>query len=52
FVASTMPNASEFYLKMQNSGTPVIAIDRPLDDEYFACVISEDFGAAFELTNS
>ncbi|MDT8866025.1 catabolite repressor/activator [Vibrio fluvialis] len=52
FVASTMPNASEFYLKMQNSGTPVIAIDRPLDDEYFACVISEDFGAAFELTSS
>ncbi|WP_068717512.1 catabolite repressor/activator [Vibrio tritonius] len=52
FVASTMPNASEFYLQLQKSGTPVIAIDRPLDDEFFACVISEDFNAAFELTDS
>ncbi|MCA2014628.1 catabolite repressor/activator [Vibrio tritonius] len=52
FVASTMPNASEFYLQLQRSGTPVIAIDRPLDDEFFACVISEDFNAAFELTDS
>ncbi|WPC76025.1 catabolite repressor/activator [Vibrio porteresiae] len=52
FVASTMPNASEFYLQLQQSGTPVIAIDRPLDDEFFACVISEDFNAAFELTDS
>lgn len=30
----------------------MIAIDRALDDEYFSCVISEDFGAAFELTRS
>ncbi|MCG3737785.1 catabolite repressor/activator [Vibrio cincinnatiensis] len=52
FVASSMPEASEFYWKMQQAGTPVIAIDRPLDDEYFPCVISEDFGAAFELTQS
>ncbi len=52
FVASSIPNASEYYLKMQNLGTPVIAIDRPLDDEYFACVISEDYGAAFDLTSS
>lgn len=52
FVASAMPDASEFYLALQKSGTPVIAIDRPLDDEYFSCVISEDFGAAFELTQS
>ncbi|QXO16269.1 MULTISPECIES: catabolite repressor/activator [Vibrio] len=52
FVASTMPDANSFYLNIQKSGTPVIAIDRPLDDEYFACVISEDFGAAFELTES
>ncbi|MEZ8046203.1 catabolite repressor/activator [Vibrio sp. 10N.237.312.C02] len=51
-VASSMPDANEFYLKLQNSGTPVIAIDRPLDDEHFACVISEDFEAAFELTHS
>ncbi len=52
FVASAIPNASEYYLKMQNLGTPVIAIDRPLDDEYFACVISEDYGAAYDLTSS
>jgi len=52
FVASSIPNASEYYLKMQDQGTPVIAIDRPLDDEYFACVISEDYGAAFDLTSS
>ena len=51
-VASSMSDANEFYLKLQNSGTPVIAIDRPLDDEHFACVISEDFEAAFELTHS
>ncbi len=52
FVASAIPNASEYYLKLQNSGTPVIAIDRPLDDEHFSCVLSEDFSAAFELTQS
>ncbi|AXB34384.1 catabolite repressor/activator [Vibrio campbellii] len=52
FVASSMPAASEYYLKLQNSGTPVIALDRPMDDEHFCCVISEDFDAAFELTES
>ncbi|WP_375748370.1 catabolite repressor/activator [Vibrio sp. HN007] len=52
FVASCLPNASEHYIKVQKKGTPVVAIDRPLDDEHFACVISEDFSAAFELTHS
>lgn len=52
FVASGMPTANEFYLKLQNSGTPVIALDRPMDDEHFCCVISEDFDAALELTES
>lgn len=52
FVASGMPSANEFYLKIQNSGTPVIALDRPMDDEHFSCVISEDFDAALELTES
>ncbi|UUM32542.1 catabolite repressor/activator [Vibrio japonicus] len=52
FVASVIPDASAFYLTLQQSGTPVIALDRPLDDEHFSCVISEDFGAALELTNS
>lgn len=52
FVASAIPEASDFYRDLQEKGTPVIAIDRPLDDEHFSCVISEDFGAAFELTSS
>jgi LacI family fructose operon transcriptional repressor len=52
FVASCLPNASDYYLKVQQSGTPIIALDRPLDDEFFGCVISEDFSSAFELTNS
>ncbi|AEX24448.1 MULTISPECIES: catabolite repressor/activator [Vibrio] len=52
FVASGMPNANEFYLKLQNSGTPVIALDRPMDDEHFCCILSEDFDAALELTES
>ncbi|MEH0758949.1 catabolite repressor/activator [Vibrio sp. 16] len=52
FVASVIPEASEFYLELQSKGTPVIALDRPLDDEHFSCVISEDFGASFELTQS
>lgn len=52
FVASSLNDASEFYWQIQQAGTPVIAIDRPLDDEHFPCVISEDFSAAFELTQS
>lgn len=52
FVASCLTDSSEFYLTIQQQGTPIIAIDRALDDEYFACVISEDFDGAFELTGS
>ncbi len=52
FVASAMPNANDYYLKLQKSGTPIIALDRPLDDEYFCSVVSEDFDSAFELTQS
>jgi len=52
FVASCLPNASDYYMKVQTSGTPVIAIDRPLDDEFFSCVISEDYSAAYDLTCS
>lgn len=52
FVASALPNGSEYYLKIQQQGTPIIAIDRSLDDEHFSCVISEDFDAAYELTQS
>lgn len=52
FVASSMKDANEFYLSIQQKGTPVIALDRPLDDEYFSCVISEDFEGALKLTSS
>ncbi len=52
FVASCLPNGSEHYLTIQEKGTPIIAIDRSLDDEHFGCVISEDFDAAYELTKS
>jgi LacI family transcriptional regulator, fructose operon transcriptional repressor len=52
FVATALPDANEYYKVVQQRGTPVIAIDRSLDDEYFACVISEDYGAAFDLTKS
>jgi LacI family fructose operon transcriptional repressor len=52
FVASCLTKASEYYLNIQNSGVPVVAIDRPLDDEHFGCVISEDYTSAFDLTNS
>ncbi|MDB1125435.1 catabolite repressor/activator [Vibrio algarum] len=52
FVATCLPKANEYYLKVQKAGTPVVAIDRPLDDEHFGCVISEDYTSAFDLTNS
>ena len=52
FVASAIPHANEFYLGIQKRGIPVIALDRPLDDEYFSCVISEDFEGALRLTSS
>lgn len=51
-VASSMKDANEFYLGIQNKGTPVIALDRPLDDEHFSCVISEDYDGALQLTSS
>ncbi|MCG7588400.1 catabolite repressor/activator [Photobacterium sp. OFAV2-7] len=51
-VASALPADHSFYKKIQASGVPVIAIDRALDDEEFASVISEDLEGAFELTQS
>lgn len=52
FVASALTDGSEYYLKIQQQGTPIIALDRALDDEHFCCVISEDFDGAYELTKS
>ncbi|WP_260261885.1 catabolite repressor/activator [Vibrio intestinalis] len=52
FVASCLTDANEFYFTLQQKGTPVVAIDRALDDELFCCVISEDFSGAYELADS
>ncbi|MDD1791688.1 catabolite repressor/activator [Enterovibrio sp. ZSDZ42] len=49
-VATSLPADNHFYPAIQASGTPVIAIDRALNDEDFACVISEDLEGAFALT--
>ncbi|KXF79784.1 catabolite repressor/activator [Enterovibrio coralii] len=50
-VASSLPMDNDFYPAIQSSGTPVIAIDRALDDEHFASVISEDLEGAYSLTD-
>ncbi|UIP29279.1 catabolite repressor/activator [Photobacterium sp. TLY01] len=49
-VASSLPADNDFYRQIQQAGVPVIAIDRGLDDEFFACVISEDHDGAYALT--
>ncbi|KLV07155.1 transcriptional regulator [Photobacterium aquae] len=51
-VASALPADNDFYKRIQANGVPVIAIDRALDDEIFASVISEDLEGAYELTAS
>lgn len=51
-VSSVLDPYNDFYPKLQNKGLPVIAIDRALDDEKFASVISEDLDGAIRLTTS
>ncbi|MGF1759758.1 catabolite repressor/activator [Photobacterium sagamiensis] len=51
-VASALPADHDFYKKIQAGGVPVIALDRALDDEVFASVISEDLEGAYELTHA
>ncbi|MGF1684858.1 catabolite repressor/activator [Photobacterium minamisatsumaniensis] len=51
-VASALPADNSFYKQIQASGVPIIALDRALDDETFASVISEDLDGAFALTES
>ncbi|MDX1301683.1 catabolite repressor/activator [Photobacterium sp.] len=51
-VASALPADHDFYKKIQAGGLPVIALDRALDDEVFASVISEDLDGAYELTQT
>ena len=41
-VSTVLDPYNDFYPRLQQKGLPVIAIDRALDDEKFASVISED----------
>ena len=51
-MATVLDPHSDFYRKLQQNGLPVIAIDRALDDNFFASVISEDLLGACRLTDS
>lgn len=51
-VSSALPADAPFYRELQAKGVPIIAIDRALDDEQFASVISEDMQGAMRLTDS
>ena len=51
-VASALPENNDFYRSIQAKGVPVIAIDRYLNDEIFASVVSEDLEGAAELSGS
>ena len=50
-VASVLESHHSFYRELQNK-LPIIAIDRALDDDLFASVISEDMQGAMRLTDS
>lgn len=51
-IASSLSPFNDFYPSIQASGIPIIAIDRALNDEDFACVISEDLDGAYQLTTA
>jgi len=51
-VASALPAEHNYYRTVQANGVPVIGLDRAMDDEIFSCVISEDLGGAYELTQA
>ena len=50
-VASVLESHHSFYRELQ-AKVPIIAIDRALDDDFFASVISEDMQGAMLLTDS
>jgi len=52
FVASCLPASDDSYRELQKRGTPVIAIDREMDAEYFCSVVSDDHDASQQLTRS
>jgi LacI family transcriptional regulator, fructose operon transcriptional repressor len=51
-VSTVLDPYNDFYPRLQQKGLPVIAIDRALDDEKFASVISENLDGAIKLTHS
>lgn len=51
-VASALPAEHSYYRQVQANGVPVIGLDRAMDDEFFACVISENLEGAYELTHA
>ncbi|WP_232801388.1 catabolite repressor/activator [Motilimonas sp. E26] len=48
-VASSLPAEHPFYRQALNKGIPIVALDRAMDDEVFASVISEDLEGALSL---
>lgn len=51
-VASCLPAGDNSYQKLQEQGTPVIAITRALDPSVFSSVVSDDHAASLHLTRS
>ena len=51
-VSSVLPADAPFYPRIMGKGIPVIAMDRAMNDEQFASVISEDLQGAMRLTDS
>jgi LacI family fructose operon transcriptional repressor len=51
-VASCLPASDDSYRKLQNSGLPIIAIDREMDARHFCSVVSDDHDASQQLTRS
>lgn len=52
FVASCLPADDLSYQDLQDSGLPIVAIDRPLDARRFCSVISDDQQASRQLAQS
>ncbi|WP_336367831.1 catabolite repressor/activator [Marinobacter sp. C2H3] len=51
-VASALPDGDRFYLDLQAEGLPVVAVDRAQSPGQIRCVLSDNAGAATELTRS
>lgn len=51
-VASSLPPGDSCYQRLINTGMPVVAVDRALDDTLMPCIISENRQTAMALTAS